>query len=100
MDVTDPAKRRIVIQFCVNLGKTPGETKTMIESVTNKLSVCRSLVYKWHRRFSDERESIGDDLRTGRPVGVRDKETVESVRAKINEDRRISLRQISDSFIV
>jgi transposase-like protein len=98
MDVTDPAKLQTVIQFCVNLGKTPGETKTMIKSVTNKPSVCPSLVYKWHRRFSDGRESVGDDSRTGGSVEVRDKETVESVRAKINEDRRISLRQISNSL--
>jgi hypothetical protein len=30
MNVTDPAKLQTVIQFCVNLGKTPGETMHLL----------------------------------------------------------------------
>ena len=95
IDVTEPAKRRTVIQFCVNLGKRPVETKCIIESVTNKPSERRSLNYKWHRRCSAERKSVEDDQRSGRPTEVMDKGTVERVRAKTDEDGRVSLPKLS-----
>ena len=98
MDVTDPEKIRTIIQFCFSLGKTPSETRSMIENAAQKPTVCRSLVYKWHRRFSEGRESVKDDQRSGRPVEVMEQDTIEQVKEKINGDRRSSFRHVSASL--
>jgi hypothetical protein len=55
MDVTDPAE----LQTVINLGKTPGETKTMIESVTNKPYVCCSLAISGIADFRMEGKVLG-----------------------------------------
>ena len=48
---------RAIIKFCVDLGKTPTETmKTMKDARSSNVS--RSLVFKWHKRFSEGRESL------------------------------------------
>ena len=44
MSTSEKEKMRTSIQFCVNLGKTPTETKTMMEMAYGKKSVNRSFV--------------------------------------------------------
>ena len=61
-------KQRVIIQFCVGLGHTPVQTMEMLNRSTKKPSVAQSLVYKWHKRYSEGRETIMDDDRSGRPV--------------------------------
>ena len=87
MSTSEEEKMRTSIQFCVNLGKTPTETKTMMETAYGKKSVNRSLVYKWHKRFCDGRSNVEDDERCGRPVDVTDEENVTLVKSKLDEDR-------------
>ena len=48
------AEQRSFIQFCVELGKTPVETKKMLEMTQSGSSVSRALVYRWHRRLTDD----------------------------------------------
>ena len=48
------AEQRSFIKFCVELGKTPVETKKMLEMTQSGSSVSRALVYRWHRRFTDD----------------------------------------------
>ena len=38
--------------LCVGLGKSPMETKQLLEKTHSGSSVSRALVYRWHRRFS------------------------------------------------
>ncbi len=61
MTSTEYAEHRAVIKFCVNLGKTPTQTREMMEKSSIKPAVSRALVFKWHQRFKDGREDLRDD---------------------------------------
>nr|CAH7723473.1 unnamed protein product [Callosobruchus chinensis] len=56
----------------------------------------RTRVFEWHKRFSEGREEVEDDERTGRPVTSRIEENIKKVNEIVRKDRRLSLRMISD----
>jgi transposase len=64
---SNKVEQRAVIKFCVDIEKTPTETHKFIKRSVTHSNVSRSLVFKWHRRFSDGRGSLIDDKREGRP---------------------------------
>jgi len=41
---------RANIKFCMNLGKSATETFTMLQQAKGKDSVCRALVFRWHKQ--------------------------------------------------
>ena len=52
-------------------------------------------MYKWYNLFSDGRTSTEDDKRADRPTIIRDT-IVKSVDSLVNEDRRVTIHDISD----
>ena len=72
----------------------------MIKEAEIGKTVSRSLVLKWHKRFKDGRETSNDDRRTGCPKLVAAKGNVSLVKEKVNADRRITLRQLSEELKV
>jgi transposase len=64
---SNKVEQRAVIKFCVDIGKTPTEMHKFIKRSVTHSNVSRSLVFKWHKRFSDGRGSIMDVQREGRP---------------------------------
>jgi len=52
----------------------------------------------WYRRFKDGRESVESDQRSGRPSTSRTPENVESVWAAINENRRLTVRELEEDL--
>jgi hypothetical protein len=64
---SNKVEQRVVIKFCVDIGKTPTETYKFIKQSVTHSNVSRSLVFKRHKRFSDGRGSLMDDSREGRP---------------------------------
>ena len=91
-------KNRAVIQFCVNLGITPAQTLTMMNEASDEPTVKRMLVYKWHKRFSEGRDSICNDVGAGRPVSQTREIDVEAVKNIIDADRRVTLHEICKRF--
>ena len=65
-------QHRVVITFCVNLCKSPIETKQMIYMVGDGVHVSRSIAFKWHKRFRDGRASKDGDEKPGRPTEIGD----------------------------
>ena len=53
MSLGDKAELRKYM-FCVELGKSLMETKQLLEKTQSRSSVYRALVYRWHRRFSED----------------------------------------------
>ncbi|XP_052818061.1 rotatin-like [Mya arenaria] len=94
MTPEDRLIKRAVIQFCVNLGKTPSQTPKVMNEASSETQVKRMLVYKWHKRFSEGRESICDDVRSGRPVSQTTVCDVEAVKNIVDADRRVTLYEI------
>ena len=68
MTPEDWMKKRAVIQFCVNLGKTPKETLEMIYTASTHLRHSDILYTNASAAQYNGRESFSDDSRTGRPV--------------------------------
>ena len=50
----------------------------------------KTAVYKWVKRFSDGRESVTDEERSGRPATSRTEENIAKVRQILRENRRLS----------
>ena len=52
---SNKVEQRAIIKFCVDIGKTPTETHKFTKQSVTHSNVSRSLVFKWHKRFSDGR---------------------------------------------
>ena len=93
-------EQRAVIQFCVDIGKTPTETHKFIKQSATHSNVSRSLVFKWHKRFSDGRGSLMDDKREGRPSFKTSDVVKNEVRDVIDSDRRLTVREVADKCVI
>ena len=78
----------------MGLGHTPVQTMEMLNRSTKTSSFVRSLVYKWHKRYSEGREMIMDDDRCSSPVSKSKTSDVKLVKDHLDEDRRITLHEI------
>ena len=66
MTTPDYKEVRTIIKFCSNLGKTLTQTMQMLDESKQRHNVSRSLIFKWHKLFSDGRDSVDDDEGRGR----------------------------------
>ena len=82
MSSTESTETRAIIKFCANLGMTPTQTMKKMEEADMKNCACRALVFRWHKRFREGRESISDDERRGRPPVI-SSTLVTSIKLKI-----------------
>lgn len=89
----DRMEQRAIIKFCVDSGKTPIETKQMMENTKRHRHISRSLVYKWHKRFSDGVCDLKDAERSGRPL-LCDDITKSRIHDIVMKDRRLTLREV------
>lgn len=90
----DRMEQRAIIKFCVDSGKTPIETKQMMENTKRHRHISRSLVYKWNKRFSDGVCDLKDAERSGRPLLCDDK-TKSRIHDIVMKDRRLTLREVA-----
>ena len=52
----------------------------------------KTAVYKWVKLFSEGRESVTDDERSGRPATSRTEENISKVRQIVRENRRLTVK--------
>jgi len=52
----------------------------------------KTAVYKWVKRFSEGRESVTDEERSGRPATSRTEENIAKVRQIVRENLRLTVR--------
>ena len=89
------AEQRAYIKFCVELNKTPLETKKLLEQTKSGSSVSRALVYRWHRRFSEYTPTETSVKKAGRPTII-DDELTSKVLDMLREDARLTVRDIAN----
>jgi len=58
-------EQRTNIKFCILLQISPAETLTMLQQLYGDRTIKISLVYDWHKPFTDGREIVVDDLCSG-----------------------------------
>lgn len=91
-------EQRINIKFLVKLKKTATETLNLLREAYGEDALSKSRVFAWHKRFSDGREDVEDDERSGRPVTMKTDENVERVRTLVRTDRRLGIRKIAEQL--
>ena len=91
------AEQRSYIKFCVKLGKTPMETKKMLEMTQSGRDVSRALVYRWHRRFANDPSSPYSTKGGGRPTIINESLTSD-VKTALGKDARLTVREIAHEF--
>jgi transposase len=75
--------------------RTPIQTQEMLETAKMRPPVCRSLVFKWHKRFRDGPEDIEDDKGRGRKSTLT-AASIKEVKDVIDWDRRYTVRDVCD----
>jgi len=56
----------------------------------------KTAVYKWVKRFSEGRECVTDEERSGRPATSRNEENIAEVRQIVRENPRLTVRSIAE----
>jgi len=56
----------------------------------------KTAVYKWVKRFTEGRESVTDEERSGRPATSRTEENIAKARKIVRENRRMTVRSIAE----
>jgi len=72
----------------------------MLVQVYGDNAVKKTAVYKWIKRFSEGRESVTDEERSGRPATSRTEENIAKVRQIVRENRRLPVRSIAEQVNV
>ena len=78
---------RHAIKFCFKVGKNATETYGMLQTAFQPSCMNRALVFEWHKRFKEGRESVRDDERCGRSKQVNRPEMIGQrlrIRVRIN----------------
>ena len=86
------AAHRAVIKYCVDRGMTPAQTKCEMDTAVNFRTVSRTLVYKWHRRFT---EGLSVEPKRGR-TRKDNSAKVQKVKNAIDDDRRQTVREVAE----
>jgi hypothetical protein len=60
-------EQRCTIKFFVELGETGIETFNKLKHAYEEHALSRSQAFKWYKAFSEGRESMKDEPRSGRP---------------------------------
>jgi hypothetical protein len=73
------------VRFCQKLGKSASEMFQMIKRTAKKPWIV--LLFKWHKRFPQRRESLEDDEHAGRPRTVRTELKIQEVAMLVHANR-------------
>ena len=68
----------------------------MLKVGYGECTVSQKSVYKWYKLFTEGREEVNDDARTGRPSTSTTNENTEAVKKIVMENRRITIRKVAE----
>jgi len=91
-------EQRCAIKFCVKLGETGIETFNKLKQAYGEHALSTSQVFKWFKAFSEGRESIKCEPRSGRPSTSKTDNNVDIVGALVRSDRRLTVRMIASDL--
>jgi len=89
-------EQRTDIKFLVKLGKSGNKIREILVQVYEDNAMKKTAAYKWVKRFSERRESVTDEERSGRPATSRTEENSVKIRRIVRENRRLTVRNIAE----
>ena len=96
----DTSEERYAIKFYFKLGKNATETYGMLQTAFGASCMNRTLVFEWHKRFKEGRESLRDEEMCGKSKEVRTSELIGQIKNFTDNDRLVSIQRISAQFDV
>ena len=78
------------------IGKTATETYQLLQQAYGEDAMGRTQVFDSFRRFKEDRTSVENDPRSGRPSASRNEEMIAKVRTIVRNNRRLTVREIAD----
>ncbi|GFW22225.1 protein GVQW3 [Trichonephila clavipes] len=91
-------EQRCATKFCFRLGHNATETFAKLQQTYGGSVLSRVLVFRWFKAFSEGRESIEDEPRSGRPSVSKTAGNVVRVRDLVRSDRRLTVRMIGEEL--
>ncbi len=88
-------KQRIVIEFCVRVGKTAAETVLLLNQAYGQSALKKTQIFYWHKSFQSGRQDVVDRTRAARQRTGRSAENVQKVKELVEADRRLSVTALS-----
>ncbi|XP_064077698.1 protein GVQW3-like [Macrobrachium nipponense] len=88
--------QRYCIKFCYKLGDTQVQTIQKIQQAFGDEAMGITQIKEWYNRFEDGQTSVESKPRSGRPSSSRNEEFVENVRRIVEDDRRITINEITE----
>ena len=92
--MTEQADQWICIKFCIKLEHSSIETIWRIQKAFGDSAMSAAQIQVWHKCFKGGWESVESDPHSRRPATGRTPENVEHVRAAINKDQRLTVREL------
>jgi hypothetical protein len=89
-------KQRTNITFLVKLGKSRNEIREMLVLIYGDSAIKKTAVDKLVKRFSEGRESVTDEERSGRPATNTTEENIAKIRQIVLEHRRLTVRSAAE----
>ena len=86
---------RAVTRFLNAKHISPTEIYTQLVDVYGKNVMTKCSVYKWCKKFSEGRDGICDEPRSGRPISSSTDENILKIDCMIKDDRRLKIRTIA-----
>ena len=80
------------VKFLVTLGKSGNKIREMLVQVYGDNAMKKTAVYKWVKRFSEGRESVTDEERSGWPATSRTEENIAKIHQIVHENHCLTVR--------
>ena len=94
--MSERVEQRYCIKFCQKLGDSQVETIRKIQQAFGDDAMGATTIKEWYNRFKDGRASVESEPRSGRPSTSRNDDGINQVRTLVLQDRRITIRELSD----
>lgn len=91
-------EQRCAIKFCSKFGYNATKTLTKLKQAYGDGALSKVQVFKWFKTFSNGRESVKGESRSGRPSTSRNDENVKRIETLVRSDRRLTVRLIADEL--
>ncbi|GFX73740.1 protein GVQW3 [Trichonephila clavipes] len=91
-------EQRCAIKFCFRHEHNATETFAKLQQAYRDSVMSMAQVFRWFKAFSEGRESIEVEPRSGRPSVTKTAENVVRVRDLVRSNRRLTVRMIGEEL--